>query len=567
LHDLVTALTVLNSVVFVVLAIVGVRRWRQRRDEAALWLALAFLSLGVIVSFGRLVPSHPHSFFEGVLLRLELELLVLFPYLVFRFATAFARPSRRLLRIVTTLTAALSVWTFALPSIPASGDPEPPGFVIYIVAFLVHWVLLSVVVTIRLSRAGRGQPSVARKRMRLLAFGAAALSVTMIGAALSGDRDSAVALGAQIVALAAALAFLLGLDPPQFVRTSWRQPETQRLQEAIQGLMTLATTRAEVAQRVLGPVGGLVGASAAAILDADGSVLAQQAMPGAGDAAEPVEVREPGATLRVWISPYAPFFGEDELRNLHTVAALAGIALDRVRLFEQEHESRVALERANELMANFIALAAHELRTPVTTVHGFVQTLNRLEHRLDEAQKQELRAALEQQTVRMASLVEQLLDLSRLDAEAVEVRPQRLDLRQRLSDVVDVAAGPRVAEVHVEVVGAATANVDPAIVDHIVTNLVTNALRYGRAPIRVSAHVQGAQVRIAVEDSGPGVAREIEETLFERFTRAGVSRDRAAGTGLGLAIARAYAQAHRGDLRYEPRQPTGARFVVELPSR
>ena len=71
---------------------------------------------------------------------------------------------------------------------------------------------------------------------------------------------------------------------------------------------------------------------------------------------------------------------------------------------------------------------------------------------------------------------------------------------------------------------------------------------------------------MTVEDAGPGVAREIEETLFERFTRAGVSRDRVAGTGLGLAIARAYARAHRGDLRYEPAQPSGARFVVELPS-
>ena len=565
MHDLVTALNVLNSVVFVVLAVLGVRRWQQRRDEAALWLALSFLSLGVIVSVGRLVPSHPHGFLEEAALRIELELLVLFPYLVFRFATAFSRPSRRLLRIVTTLTAALSVWTFALPTIPASGEPQPAGFIVYIVAFLIHWVLLSVVVTVRLSRAGQGQPSVARKRMRLLAFGAAALTIAIIGSAVPGDRDSAVALGTQIVALAAAFAFLLGLDPPQFVRASWRGPETARLQEAIQGLMTLATTRAEVAQRVIGPVAGIVGASAAAICDADGNLVAQLAVPGAGDAAEPVEVREPGAILRVWISPYAPFFGEDELRSLQTVAALTGIALDRVRLFEQEHQSRVALERANELMTNFVALAAHELRTPVTTVHGFVQTLNRLEHRLDEAQRDEIRAALEQQTVRMAALVEQLLDLSRLDAEAVEVRPQPFDLRQRLCDVVGVAAGPRSAEVHVEVHGATTANVDPAIVDHIVTNLVTNALRYGRAPVRVSAHVEGGHVRIAVEDSGPGVAREIEETLFERFTRAGVSRDRA-GTGLGLAIARAYAHAHRGDLRYEPRQPTGARFVVELPT-
>jgi two-component system sensor histidine kinase MtrB len=233
---------------------------------------------------------------------------------------------------------------------------------------------------------------------------------------------------------------------------------------------------------------------------------------------------------------------------------------------EEERESRLALERANELMTNFVALAAHELRTPVTTIHGFVQTLNRFGDRLQRAQRDELLAGLEQQTARMASLVEQLLDLSRLDAEAVEVRPQKVDLRERLEEVVSIAAGPRRSEVVVEVPGDVDAVVDPVILDHIVVNLVTNAFRYGEAPVRVSARRHDEHLHVLVEDSGPGVAEELEETLFERFTRAGGTRDRVAGTGLGLAIARAYAQAHRGDVRYERRQPTGARFVVELPS-
>jgi signal transduction histidine kinase len=71
---------------------------------------------------------------------------------------------------------------------------------------------------------------------------------------------------------------------------------------------------------------------------------------------------------------------------------------------------------------------------------------------------------------------------------------------------------------------------------------------------------------VRVEDAGPGVAPELESSLFERFTRAGVAQDRVSGTGLGLAIARAYARAHLGDLRYERLQPQGSRFVVELPS-
>ena len=566
MHGLVTAFSVLNSIIFVVLALVSLRRWRSKRASAAGWLALSFVALGLIVTVGRLIPGHPHGLVAGGFQRLDIVLLVLFPYLGYRFATAFVPPSRRLQRIVGLLTVGLSLWTLALPSIPAAGEPRPTGFLLYLVAFLVHWTLLSVVVTTRLWRAGRAQPSVARIRMRMLSFAAAVLTLAIIGTVFTTDSSSPGAAVVQALALVSGVAFLLGLEPPQLMRAWWRAAEQQRLQEAIRGLMTLATTRVEVAQRVLGPVAGLVGARAAAILDEDGNVLAEQWVPDGAAEIEPVRVTEPGVILHVWTSPYAPFFGEDELRTLHTVAALTGIALDRVRLFEQEHQSRLALERANELMTNFVALAAHELRTPVTTVHGFVQTLNHLGDRLRDEQKDELRFALEQQTTRMATLVEQLLDLSRLDAEAVDVNPEELDLRQQLEGVVTVAAGGRAADVGVEVVGLTTAVVDPSILDHIVTNLVTNALRYGQAPVLVSATVDDGHVRILVADAGPGVAREIEETLFERFTRAGVARDRVAGTGLGLPIARAYARAHRGDLRYERGQPGGARFVVELPT-
>ncbi len=566
MHAVVTTFSILTSVFIVALLVLALLRWLQRRDRAAGWLTLAFLTLGVIVTVGRLDPSQPHGFLEDAVQRLEIELLVLFPYLLYRFATEFVPPSRRLQRFVAVLTIGLSVWTFALPHVPAAGEPRPAWFLAYVLVFLAHWTLLSILVTVRLWHAGHRQPSVAASRMRMLSFAAAALTVAIIFTAFAGNQSSVGALVTQIVALASCIGFLLGLSPPQAIRAHWRQPEQQRLQEAIIGLMTLATTRTEVAQRVLGPVVALVGARGAVIVDSEGAVVAEHAPPPDDDAAIPVEVEQPGAKLIVWTSPYAPFFGDDELRILETVTALTGIALDRVRLFEQERTSRLALERANEVMSNFVALAAHELRTPVTTVHGFVQTLNHLDDRLDDAQKQELRIALEQQTARMAALVEQLLDLSRLDAHAIDIAPQAIGLRSCLAEVVTVAAGARAGEIEVSVSGPDEAIVDPAVLDHIVTNLITNALRYGRAPVVVSAAVVEGRLRLSVEDAGPGVALEIEATLFERFTRAGVARDRVAGTGLGLAIARAYALAHRGDLRYEPGQPGGARFVVELPS-
>jgi signal transduction histidine kinase len=509
------------------------------------------------------VPAHPHGAVQFVAQRLDIELLVLFPYLLYRFATTFAPPGRRLQRVVAALTVSLTVFTFALPHFPASGEKWPPGFVAYVAAFFVHWTLLSITVTIRLWWAGRDQPSVAANRMRMLGFAAAALTVALLGTTFTSDQSHPGALVVQLLALIAIVAFYLGVDPPQIVRAYWRMPEQARLQDAMRDLVTLAIDRREIASRIAAPSAALVGARGLTLHDEEGRELASWGATGGGG---DVRIEENGLLVTAWTSPYAPFFGDDELRLLETITALTSTALDRVRLFEQEHETRIALERANELMTNFVALAAHELRTPVTTIHGFVQTLNHLGTRLSAEQKAELREALEQQTRRMAGLVEQLLDLSRLDADAVAVRPQRVDLATRLHEVVSLAAGRRADEVEVLVPDSASALVDPNILEHVVTNLVTNALRYGRSPVRVTASAVDGSVRVAVEDSGPGVARELEETLFERFTRAGVARDRVAGTGLGLAIARAYAQAHRGDLRYERREPNGARFVVDLPA-
>lgn len=562
MHALVITVSVINSAILVGLAALATRRWRNHRDPAAGWLALAFVAIALLVTVGRLVPATPHGLREDVGQRLDIELLVLFPYLLYRFATAFAPPTRRLQTAVAALTVVLTVWTFAMPKFPGPHDPKTGLYIAYAIAFFVHWTLLSVVVTTRLWRAGRNEPKVAANRMRMLGFAAAALTVALIGTVFAPDQSSPGALLVQILALFAVVAFLLGIEPPQLIRAYWRTTAQQQFQVAMRDLVTLAMSRQEVATRIAPPSAALVGARGIRIATVDLGVLAEY---GVADGLHR-RIEQTGLTIDVWTSPYAPFFGDDELRVLETIGALTSTAIDRVRLFEQEHDSRIALERANELMTNFVALAAHELRTPVTTIHGFVQTLNHLGDRLSEEQTNELKIALEQQTRRMAALVEQLLDLSRLDADAVVIRPQRLELRERLHEVVSVAAGPRAAEVEVEISEPSTAVVDPDILDHIVSNLVTNALRYGQAPVKVFATTDNGRVRVAVEDSGPGVAREIEETLFERFTRAGVARDRVAGTGLGLAIAQAYARAHRGDLRYERGQPSGARFVVELPS-
>jgi two-component system sensor histidine kinase MtrB len=176
-----------------------------------------------------------------------------------------------------------------------------------------------------------------------------------------------------------------------------------------------------------------------------------------------------------------------------------------------------------------------------------------------------VRLALIQQTERMARLVEQLLDLSRLDADAIDIAPEQVDVRAQVEEIVRAtAADPDAVEVAVPEDTQAT--VDRNVLDRVVGNLITNAFRYGQPPVIVSAERTDNHLRITVEDRGKGVSAEFVPDLFERFSRSEGSRASAVGTGLGLAIARSYARAHGGDLIYEDAEPGGAKFRLVLPA-
>lgn len=557
----------INAAVFALLALAAVRLWHEGRGRPALWAALTFGAVGVVVLAAQIFPDEPANDFEEVVQRLEIALLVVFPWLLYRFTTTFERASRGLERFLAVMTGVLVLWTFLLPDVPADDEPQSTTFRAYLIAFLFHWTALSIVAAVRLWRGGRDQPSVARRRMRLLAAAAATITAAILLAALRPDDDSALSLVIGLLATLSGIGFLFGITPPAAIRMLWRRPETQRVQEAVAALMK-ATTPSEVTASVLPPMLGVVGARAVELRDPNGTVVGSFTAPDANtlDEAEPLEVALPTGSLQVWTSRYAPFFGNDEFALLRTLGSLAQLALDRARLFGQEQGARRALEEANELKSNFVALAAHELRTPVAVVHGVVETLERRGHEIAIEQRGELEETLRAQTTRLKSLVEQLLDLSRLDARAVEIDPQRFSVRRRVEEIVSIAAGERSGDVVVEVPEGLEATVDPSAFDRILSNLVTNALRYGKPPVTVSADQINGRLQVAVEDRGDGVSPEFVPSLFERFSRSDSSRRRAGGTGLGLAIARSYAEAHQGDLHYREADPHGARFEVDLPT-
>ncbi len=245
-------------------------------------------------------------------------------------------------------------------------------------------------------------------------------------------------------------------------------------------------------------------------------------------------------------------FTRDEVELLQLVAERVAIAIERARV----HEELVQLD---QLKLNFVAIASHELRTPATAVYGVLKTIvARGDDLTDELRDELLRVGVEQGE-RLRRLLEELLDLSRLDASAIRVDPRPVVLKSVLSDVVH-AALPTGDGVELDIPDDLAAVVDPLVLERVVSNLVANACRYGAPPIRIGVQQRDRHLRVAVEDAGPGIPKELEGKLFDRFARGAGET----GHGLGLAIARAYAQAHGGDLVYDP-GASGARFELLIP--
>jgi two-component system, OmpR family, sensor histidine kinase MtrB len=198
-------------------------------------------------------------------------------------------------------------------------------------------------------------------------------------------------------------------------------------------------------------------------------------------------------------------------------------------------------------------------------VHGIASTLHLRGDLLDAEQHHHLSATLYQQTDRLRRLVDQLLDLSRLEANAISISVINFPVRRRVEELVLMLAVDHVFEIELRIDPSLETVADPEAFDRIVSNLLTNALRHGKPPVSVDARQTDRHFRLAVEDHGEGVPGDFVPHLFERFARGAPAAPGTVGAGLGLSIAQSYARAHGGDLLYGKVSPSGARFELVLP--
>lgn len=234
---------------------------------------------------------------------------------------------------------------------------------------------------------------------------------------------------------------------------------------------------------------------------------------------------------------------------------------------EREREVRRLSEEAHTIKNDFVALVSHELRTPLTSIAGFSDTLLQSWSYLPAEEIDEFLTIINRQALFLGDLVEDVLVIPRLEANRLRLDPELFDLGDLIEDVAQMVFpnGGRKSSL-VSLPDGVRVFADRRRVQQVLRNVMENARKYGGDQILVEGFVLGDQYLIIVSDNGPGVPDEETQKVFEDFEQLskGDARD-SSGMGLGLPIARRLARAMGGDVWYERRFPTGARFCYSLP--
>ena len=240
---------------------------------------------------------------------------------------------------------------------------------------------------------------------------------------------------------------------------------------------------------------------------------------------------------------------------------------------DAERDARVAAEssqreltQAHGQIADLLAMMSHDLRTPVTVVTGYGDTLQESWPELDDETRVAFVARMTRAGRSLDQMLTETLTLAALDTHGVVPTPRQVSLADVVVEVLEATVSERADEVVTDV-GDVEAYVDPGHLKQILSNLLSNAVKYGADPITISAATAAGGVEIRVRDSGQGVPDLFVPQLFDRWARADEVRGGATrGTGLGLHIVRQLALSNAGDIGYEPCSDGGACFVLTLPA-
>jgi two-component system sensor histidine kinase KdpD len=263
----------------------------------------------------------------------------------------------------------------------------------------------------------------------------------------------------------------------------------------------------------------------------------------------------------------APRFGTEQWQLLETFTQQTALAVGRAQLAEQA-ESAALRARTEEMRSALLSTVSHDLRTPLAAITGAGTTLRHMGAAMSESQRAELLDTICEEANRLEKLVRNLLDMTRVDSGAIELKREWFPLEEIVGSALtrlDSQLGARPIRTALPV-DLPLVFADALLLEQVFVNLLENAVKYTspETELEISARADNGRLVVEVADRGPGLAAGTESRIFEKFFRAGQTGS--PGAGLGLAICRGIVEAHGGTLHAENRAGGGAMFRLLLPS-
>ena len=599
-------ITLLSQAIYVVIFLAVGYRYLRARTPAHLDMTIFFGILAIVVIESRIATSlglvAPEWFTDTVI-----ATVVALPYVLLRLVDDFTTMPRTIKRGSELVLVAAVLGLYVI-----QGPTLPPAYVFLIVAYIAG---LSFYCGLRFFRAASRAEGVTRRRMQAISLGTILFAIDILSAGVGGQmiepwKTLLAAIG-QVLGLAAAISWFLGFAPPPILRRAWQAPELRQFLARAASLPRLPTTMDIVRELERGAAAATGSQARIGVWDEDlgkirmwtagigepydiepgryfaGRAFEQQrtlfsANPMADDPegaeiyrrgpigaviATPITAGEKRLGVLVLYAERPPIFAISDGELSQLLADQAAVVLESRALID--HAARVrAREEATRLKEDFLSAAAHDLKTPLTTVVAQAQFLERKASR-DPAAPSDLPGLqrIVREGQRLSALVTDLLDAARMEQGRLVADREPIDLG-RLVTTVASRQRSGAHSVEVDVRGAVVGNYDGRRIEQLLENLIENASKYSPEATTVSVGVwqQDGEARITVQDRGIGIPASDLPRIFERFARASNVDDRRFhGMGLGLYICRGIVEEHGGRIWAESEIGKGSTFHVALP--
>lgn len=593
-------LSLLTQAIFVVVFVIVLVRTVGRPTPAHLDMTIFFGIAALLIVESRLARLLGSTSPEWVTDLLIVGLLAL-PYVLLRLLDDLIHVPAIAKRSAEAGLLGLAVAVFVLPALPGP----------LLLAVVGYFALVALYCGVMFVRTSRRMAGVTRRRLEAVSVGTILIGLDLVASGLSGflpqpDRSLLGATG-QVLGLSSAIAFYVGFATPTFLRRAWQEPELRAFLARAAQLPRLGTTLEIVRELERGAASSSGSNARVGIWQPDEGVLrfwyeddrAADVRPGqhisgrafelqrtilsldpARDNPAAAEEYRTGRVGAMLVAPITagekrlgvlaltaerpPIFAVSDIELARLIADQAAVILESRALID--HATRVqAQEAATRMKEDFLSAAAHDLKTPLTTVVAQAEFLERRAARDPSApvDVDGLRRIV-REAKRLGALVTDLLDAARLEQGRLVGEREPVDLGRLVAET----ARRLDAQCEVDVRGVVVGSYDARRIEQLVQNLLENARKYSPSatPIRVAVWQEDGEARLTVNDEGIGIPPADLPRIFDRFARASNVDDRRFhGMGLGLYICRGIVEEHGGRVWAESTVGKGTTFHVALP--